>query len=110
MMFVTDEMSLKRVGKLRRKMNEMSVDAYLVTNPSNRYYLSGFTGDDGVLLVTENHRYLITDSRFEEQISHDQPSWEAVITRDYLKTACDLCVKNHVAAMAFENTIMEETF
>ena len=51
MMFVTDEMSLKRVGKLRRKMNEMSVDAYLVTNPSNRYYLSGFTGDDGVLLV-----------------------------------------------------------
>ncbi|KLA43814.1 M24 family metallopeptidase [Ligilactobacillus ruminis] len=105
MMFVTDEMSLKRVGKLRRKMNEMSVDAYLVTNPSNRYYLSGFTGDDGVLLVTENHRYLITDSRFEEQISHDQPSWEAIITRDYLKTACDLCVKNHVAAMAFENTI-----
>ena len=68
MMFVTDEMSLKRVGKLRRKMNEMSVDAYLVTNPSNRYYLSGFT-------------------------------------RNYLKTACDLCVKNHVAAMAFENTI-----
>ena len=101
MMFVTDEMSLKRVGKLRRKMNEMSVDAYLVTNPSNRYYLSGFTGDDGVLLVTENHRYLITDSRFEEQIFHDQPSWEDIRSVksseeiDAIKRACTMSGKGY---------------
>lgn len=105
MMFVTDEMSRRRVEELRRRMQEMSVDAYLVTNPSNRYYLSGFTGDDGVLLVTEDHRYLITDTRFEEQIAHDQPDWEAKITRNYLRTACELCTENHIAAMAFESSM-----
>ncbi|SEM39784.1 Xaa-Pro aminopeptidase/Xaa-Pro dipeptidase [Ligilactobacillus sp. WC1T17] len=105
MLFVTDEMSKRRVANLRQKMQKMSVDAYLVTDPSNRYYLSGFTGDDGVLLITENHRYLITDSRFEEQIAHDQPAWESFITRDYLKTACELCTKEHLAAMAFEASL-----
>lgn len=34
----------KRCRRLRQKMQEASVDAYLVTSPDNIYYLSGFTG------------------------------------------------------------------
>ncbi len=46
----------QRCQHLRQKMQEASVDAYLVTSPDNIYYLSGFTGDAGVLLVTEQER------------------------------------------------------
>ena len=37
----------QRCQHLRQKMQEASVDAYLVTSPDNIYYLSGFTGDAG---------------------------------------------------------------
>ena len=58
---------------LRRKMQDASVDAYLVTDPDNIYYLSGFTGDDGLFLVTETATYLITDARFETQLAKENP-------------------------------------
>lgn len=98
-------MSNTRVDKLRQKMQQMSVDAFLVTAPFNIYYLSGFTGDDGLLLVTENDKYLITDARFSEQVAHQNPDWQAVITRNYLQSACELAKQKNISAMAFENTI-----
>ena len=77
----------QRCQRLRQKMQEASVDAYLVTSPDNIYYLSGFTGDAGILLVTEQERYLITDARFETQIAQTNPWLKAVITRDYFGRA-----------------------
>lgn len=94
-----------RLGKLRTKFSEVKIDGFLVTEPLNIYYLSGFTGDAGVLLITDTAKYLITDSRFEEQIKIENPTWTAVITRNYLQNACDLAAKHHLAAIGFENTL-----
>jgi Xaa-Pro aminopeptidase len=39
----------------------------LVTHPANWYYLTGFTGEAGVLVVSRRGTVLITDGRFTEQ-------------------------------------------
>ncbi|KRL04248.1 M24 family metallopeptidase [Liquorilactobacillus oeni] len=98
-------MQLERVVKLRSEMEKMSVDAFLITNPVNIFYLSGFTGDAGVALVTEDNQYLITDSRFGEQIKSQVKYWSCEITREYLKTACHLVTEKHLLAMAFEGSL-----
>lgn len=103
-------MTTRRVKKLQAKFAEFKIDGFLVTDPLNIYYLSGFTGDDGVLLITEGNKYLITDSRFEEQIKAENPDWNAVITRNYLKNACGLAQADHLAAIGFENTIDYASF
>ncbi|GBG95065.1 Xaa-Pro aminopeptidase [Ligilactobacillus salitolerans] len=98
-------MTMPRVANLRSKLAELKIDGFLVTDPLNIKYLSGFTGDAGVLLITENQQYLITDSRFEEQVKVETPDWQTVITRNYLGSACDLAQKASLAAIGFEDSI-----
>ncbi|MFT8446361.1 M24 family metallopeptidase [Liquorilactobacillus nagelii] len=103
-------MENSRVKKLRKEMQRMHFDGFLVTDPVNRCYMSGFTGDDGVLLITEQDQFLITDWRFERQVEHDCPTWQLVLTRDYLGETCRLAQKKHLSALAFESTINYDNY
>lgn len=94
-----------RLKKLRALMAQMSVDGFLVTNRTNIYYLSGFLGDDGLLLITEKDQYLITDSRFEEQIKSQVQGYQVKITRAYLQEALVCSQKDGVVALAFESDL-----
>ena len=60
-----------RVARLREKMKEIDLDAFLVTTKENRQYLTGFTGSFGWVLVTKREVYLMTDSRYVEQASKE---------------------------------------
>lgn len=45
-------------------LNQHALDALLVTNPSDVYYLSGFHSSNCVLIFTKNQNLLLTDSRY----------------------------------------------
>ena len=51
--------------------SELKIDALLVSALPNIRYLSGFTGDNGLLLVTPESQTLFTDSRFTIQASQE---------------------------------------
>lgn len=76
-----------RVERLRTALRDAGLDAFLVTNPENRRYLSGFTGHDsgadsaGALVVTLEEIALITDGRYLEQAESECPGLR-VIRRD----------------------------
>ncbi|HTL05541.1 MAG TPA: Xaa-Pro peptidase family protein [Gemmatimonadales bacterium] len=57
----------ERQAKLRRRLEELSLDALLVTHSPNIRYLTGFTGSAGLLLLTQQRSALITDFRYAEQ-------------------------------------------
>ena len=70
-------MSLKsRLSKLRQKLAEKGVDAFFISQPENRYYLSGFDGSDGFLLITPQNKILATDFRYIEQAKRQAPDYE----------------------------------
>lgn len=50
---------------------ELKIDALLVSAPPNVRYLSGFTGDNGLLLVTPDSQTLFTDPRFTIQAAEE---------------------------------------
>src|SRR5271165_4171877 len=48
-------------------LRQRSLDSLIVTHPANWYYLTGFTGDSGALVVERDRATLITDGRFTVQ-------------------------------------------
>ena len=56
-----------RLKRLRHAMHIAGTDAYLEIHLPNIYYLSGFSGDSGALLVDSTSAVLFTDGRFTVQ-------------------------------------------
>lgn len=67
-----------RISKLRQIFDTDEIDAFYIMNPENRYYLSGFTGSTGALLLTREQSYLLTDFRYLSQAAGESPSYQIV--------------------------------
>lgn len=65
-----------RLAKLRRRMRAERIRAALITNFNNVTYLTGFTGDDSYLFVTQQKSILITDQRYTTQLEEECPALE----------------------------------
>lgn len=72
-----------RIAQLREVMSRIGVDAFLISQPESRRYLSGFTGHDhppmdsaGFLFITQAEAILLTDSRTTEQAGKEAPYYE----------------------------------
>jgi Xaa-Pro aminopeptidase len=48
-------------------LRDARIDALLITSPANWYYLTGFTGESGALVVSRKGTCLVTDGRFTVQ-------------------------------------------
>lgn len=66
----------QRLAALRHIMSEQNEAAFLVTDGSNRRYLSGFTGSAGWLLITGTQQWVITDGRYWEQAQRQCPEYQ----------------------------------
>lgn len=82
---------MARLERLYQDMAARNLARFVVSNPHNVRYLSGFTGDTGWLVAEQGGASLITDFRFEEQASEEiQPGVKLVIDkRDVLAATCD---------------------
>ena len=71
-------MNSSRLERLRAKIFEKHLDAFLVSTPENRNYISGFTGSAGYLLVSKDAAILGTDFRYIEQAQAQSPHFEVL--------------------------------
>lgn len=81
-----------RISAVRKKLAEKSLDALLVSVQENRYYLSGFTGEDsqfdetaGVLIIGSERLVLATDGRFDTQARDEADGFEVVVYKKGLE-------------------------
>ena len=77
------------LNKLKEKLKEDKVEAFLITNEINIRYVTGFTGAESILLITQKNDYLFTDFRYLEQAKQDVP-WVRIVERkvSLIKTIC----------------------
>jgi Xaa-Pro aminopeptidase len=52
---------------VRDAMKQLRLDALLLTHPPDLAYLTNFTGDDSVGLITAKDLHIVTDFRYQEQ-------------------------------------------
>jgi Xaa-Pro aminopeptidase len=96
-----------RREKLRRELWSREVDAFLVSSSTNVRYLTGFTGDSSVLLMTKDHEIIVSDGRFTTQLEQECPGLEASIRppgRELNQTIADLIETIGLRRLAFEAT------
>jgi Xaa-Pro aminopeptidase len=70
---------MRRVEKARELFETFDIDALLVTSSSNRFYLSGFKGSSGVLLITKEDAILVTDFRYKTQAAEQAEGYRVVM-------------------------------
>jgi Xaa-Pro aminopeptidase len=57
----------KRRRAVQRELRTRRLDCLVVTHPANWYYLTGFTGESGALVISGTRTTLVTDGRFTVQ-------------------------------------------
>ncbi|MEE8412932.1 MAG: aminopeptidase P family protein [Dehalococcoidales bacterium] len=67
--------NFNRLKKLRLSLAEKELGGIFISQPENRYYLSGFSGSAGYLLVTPGEAVLATDFRYVEQVKTEAPDY-----------------------------------
>ncbi|MBI4304723.1 MAG: aminopeptidase P family protein [Chloroflexi bacterium] len=91
-----------RLEGLRTKLAEKSVDGILISEPSNRRYLSGFVGTAGHLIISRDHAVLATDFRYTEQASRQAPDYRVERTKAGLDWLPKLAPELGIRTLAFE--------
>lgn len=96
-------MTTARIAGLREKMGHLGADAILVTNAVNRRYISGFTGSSGVLLLSQNDSWLLTDFRYMTQAPQQAVDFTVLEhAPKWIDTVKELAVSAGVKKLAFE--------
>ncbi len=61
----------ERIRRLQELLRKERLDGFLVTSLTNIRYLCGFTGSNGMMLVTPDKVSFYTDFRYQEQTKHE---------------------------------------
>lgn len=94
---------MNTVKRLQKMFQSLRIDAFLVTNQINKAYLTDFDGD-GVVLVTQDECYIITDARYQAILAR-QTQYQFRITRHYLDVVAQLVEQLGISVLAFEDTL-----
>lgn len=94
---------MEQVTRLRQLLEKEKIEAMLVTNPVHVAYLSGFTGTAGMLLITGQDAWLLTDFRYLEQAEKQAPAFTVADTgSDGWKRVAQLADGTGVTSLAVE--------
>ena len=69
----------KRRDRVLKSLRSRQVSNLLITSPTNVSYLTGFTGEDSFLWISNDRVLLLSDGRYEEQIQSEVDGIEVAI-------------------------------
>jgi len=92
-----------RINKLREKLIENEIDGILISQQDNRYYLSGFHGSDGYLLITPDKLILAVDFRYIEEGKKESPEFEIFKIAGPLSWFTELTTGLNIKKLGFES-------
>lgn len=101
-------MSQDAISELRAWMAAQSLDAFMVTQPQNRSYLSGWLNDDsegaGLLLVGQQQQLLFTTTLYKEIVEKEAKGWQVIVpaSREYAPAIATQAQENGWKKIGFE--------
>lgn len=96
---------MHRIEKVRRKLEELQLDGALFFKPENRFYLSGFTGSTGYVLITKDKAIFITDFRYDNQAKTQCKNYDIEII-GFDRTLYDVINEQDIQSLGFEDDFM----
>lgn len=87
-------------------MKEKDIEAFVIYKFVNVTYITGFTGDDSVALVTHDKAIFITDGRYTEQAQKEVKDFEVIEHKTGIKEVLKEYIKTlGIKKLAFEESI-----
>ena len=71
----------ERQKAVREAMKQLKIDGLLLTTPADLSYLTNFTGDQSIGLITPGEFHIVTDFRYQEQ-AELEAGWLDITLRD----------------------------
>ena len=96
---------MSRLLTIRKRLLSENLDAIIVTNLKNIYYLSGFWGTAATLLLTQKTQYLLTDARYSSEARDLATDFEIIETTDTSEQLNQLLKKEVIRQVGFEDTL-----
>ena len=95
-----------RQEKLREKMRDGKLDAFVVSSAANVRYLVGFTGSNGMLLALPNRTVFFTDPRYQFQAAQEVSCAVRVATGPLLARIISVLRRAKSRRVGFESSRM----
>ena len=95
-----------RISRIRELLNENDIDSMVVSNIKNVRYISNFTGDEGMAVITDKSAYLIVDGRFTEQAKSQSKINVVDYGGNFVKTIGEILKNDSSKKCAFEGNTM----
>lgn len=91
--------------KIRNILEDLSLDAVLVSNPNNMQYISGFTGATGYVFISNKARIIITDFRYTTQAEREAYGYEiyTIDNNGYVEAINNIISREEVKVLGFES-------
>jgi Xaa-Pro aminopeptidase len=71
----------ERIERVRAELTRRKIDGLFVQDRMDQFWLTGFTGEDGGVLLTEKAIVLLTDGRFDEAADKQAPFARKVLRK-----------------------------
>ena len=96
----------ERIKKVQGKLKEENLDAFLVTTTSNVRYLSGYSGSNGIIVITPQASVFLTDFRYKDQSKKQVKGSKIILgSRDLLDDLSNIKeIKGKRIKLGFEET------
>jgi Xaa-Pro aminopeptidase len=97
----------RRRQQLLQVLATEDVEAFLISNPINVTYLTGFSGESSFLVLGPERILLISDARFTKQIAEECPGLEAHIrppAQSVHQATAEVLSKLGLRSIAFESS------
>lgn len=96
---------MNKLTRIRKTLEELNIAGLLITNATNRRYLTGFTGSAGVVLITKNEAFFLTDFRYGKQAKEQVNHYETIIyqsSRLMVESLLEQIQKTNIQRLGFE--------
>jgi Xaa-Pro aminopeptidase len=91
-----------RISKARGCLERIGADLLIVSNLSNIRYLSGFTGSEALLVLSQHEGWFLTDSRYTSQAGTEVSGARVIEVSKRLEALANLLSESRARKIAFE--------
>lgn len=91
-----------RIDAIRQRMAEEQVEALYIQSPTNRRYVSGFTGSAGAVVIGLHDVWLLVDFRYVDQAKVQAPQCTLIHVDEQLESLASLLKEARLHRVGFE--------
>lgn len=95
----------QRLTNFTEKLSQSEVDGILVTDLKNIYYLTGFSGTEATVYISDTRRVFLTDARYTLIAKKAVQGFDIIETREPLAEVAKLLQADKVERLGFDSQV-----